>query len=752
MIRLKTWNLLVVLMVIQPFVFLSAQIAGWAGQFGGTGDDQGYSISVGDSGYVYVAGGFQDTADFDLGPGTANLVSTGTFDISVAKYDSLGNLIWAKSMGGSGTTTAFCRSIHVDPNGDLILTGMFKGGVDFDPGPGTHYLSSVISSAQDIFVVKLNAGGDLIWAKKIGNPYLNRAIDVTTDNSGNIHVTGYFRGTLDFDPGAGISTLTSAGGTSDNDIYVLKLDPNGNYIWAGRMGGSDSDVGQSIVVDSSGNMYVTGHFDASADFDPGPGSAYLAPSGINDVFITKLDASGNFIWAKQVGGNNTYIWSNDNAYAIDIDPFGDLYVSGTFYGTADFDPGPGTHNLISYDHQDIFILKLDSSGSFLWAHGFGGGFADDHGFHVTTDQAGNCYLAGYFGDTIDFDPGVGVHKLISKGDADAFILKLDRFGNYSWALSSGGPGMDRAQGVEVSNENQVYITGFFRDTAFFDYGSGIDSFVPYGGANDAFLMKIGQCPASSATDVISACDSYIWIDGITYTASNNIAKDTLVNAAGCDSIIYLDLTIDYSTTSTDTVVACDSYTWINGTTYTASNTTDTYLLSTAAGCDSLVTLNLTITTLDVSTTLLGADSIMANAVGASYQWLNCDSGYSVIPGETSQVFHVTTFSGGNYAVEVTRNGCADTSACNFLLSAYCTIDNPRISIYPNPSHGLIHVSPHLIGSFEIEITSADGRVIYPTTSFPGEQVDIALNEPAGLYILKLTTGAETKYYKLIHKP
>ena len=170
------------------------------------------------------------------------------------------------------------------------------------------------------------------------------------DDSGNVHTTGSFEGTVDFDPGAGSATRTSSGSL---DVFVQKLNASGTYDWAISFGASSSDQGYSVTVDASGNVYTTGSFLGTADFDPGSGTANLTSAGPWDIFIQKLNASGNFVWAKSFGDS-----SIDGGYSITTDASGNIFTTGHFAGTVDFNPGVGTANLTSAGNYDIFIQKL----------------------------------------------------------------------------------------------------------------------------------------------------------------------------------------------------------------------------------------------------------------------------------------------------------------------------------------------------------------------------------------------------------
>ncbi|MEZ4686991.1 MAG: SBBP repeat-containing protein [Bacteroidia bacterium] len=230
---------------------------------------------------------------------------------------------WAKSLVSRPFQLA--TSMAVDNNGDNYLTGGFKQTVDFDPGPGTANLTS--AGGTDMFVSKLDASGNFAWAKRIGGPGTTIAYDMKLDNTGNIYLTGAFQQTVDFDPGPGITNLTSEGLV---DIFVLKLDGSGNFVWAKRFGGISRNgaSGHGIALDRSGNIHITGTFVDSIDFDPGPGTAILRGAGTSDVFVLKLDANGDFVWVKGIAGSSVEI-----GYKIEVDASGNVYSIGEFEGT-----------------------------------------------------------------------------------------------------------------------------------------------------------------------------------------------------------------------------------------------------------------------------------------------------------------------------------------------------------------------------------------------------------------------------------
>ena len=456
----------------------------WAKRLGSTGSDRGYSVAVDASGNSYLTGHFYQTVDFDPGAGTANLTATGQLtDIFLAKYDASGNYVWAKNIAGSGSDRG--SSIMIDASGNSYITGQFTGTADFDPGAGTQMLTAT-GTAEDIFLAKYDASGNYVWANRIGDVNADIGYAVAVDASGNSYITGEFSGTVDFDPGAGTNSLTSGG----LDIFLAKYDASGNYVWAKRMGGGGNDAGYGVAVDASGNSYITGRFLITADFDPGPGTQNLTSAGAGETFLAKYDASGNYVWARRMGGAG-----HEYANAVAVDATGNSYITGVFTGTSDFDPGAGAQNLSS-SGDDIFVAKYDASGNYLWAKSMGGTTPDlgqDRGNAVAVDALGNSYWAGSFTGTADFDPGAGTAALTSGADlVDAYVLQLNNAGNYVWAKSLGGyrsaTAFDQGKSIKVDAAGNSYVTGYFTGTVDFDAGPGTQNLTAVNGSN-IFLAK-----------------------------------------------------------------------------------------------------------------------------------------------------------------------------------------------------------------------------------------------------------------------
>ncbi len=387
-------------------------------------------------------------------------------------------LEWAKSMGG--TLGDYGNSIAVSKSGSIYCSGSFQGTVDFDPHPTkTFNLSS--AGTSNVFITKLDAAGNFVWARALAGTSSDYAYSIAVDKQGNIYTTGTFFGTVDFDPGTGTSFLGSMGG---EDIFISKLDSSGNFVWAKTIGGSYDDKALSIAIDKSGNIYTTGSFSSAVDFDPNSGTAYLTASGAADVFVSKLDPSGNFVWAKKMGGS-----SNDYGVAIAVDTSNNVYTSGYFWGTANFDPTFGSAYFTSAGSADMFISKLDSTGNFIWAKQMGG-TSDDYQAGIAVDVKGNVYTTGRFNGTANFDPNGGIFNLSATGSSDIFISKLDPFGNFVWAKQIGGSSNDNGTSIALDTSNNVYTTGYFKGSIDFDPGAGVYSLGSTTGGNDMFISKL----------------------------------------------------------------------------------------------------------------------------------------------------------------------------------------------------------------------------------------------------------------------
>ncbi|MEQ1903425.1 MAG: hypothetical protein ABL888_04510 [Pirellulaceae bacterium] len=450
----------------------------WAQGTGGVEDDQGHGVAVDVAGNVYTTGYFERTIVFGQDPFFA-LTSNGGEDLFVTKTAPDGTVIWARSIGGSASDQG--NAITVDSVGNVIIGGKFSGTVDLNPGSAIASRTSVGTS--DRFLLKLDTNGNYVWDRHYRDPALMTIESVALDASGNVFATGYFEGTVDFAPGVAGGDLTAV----DHDGYIVKVNSSGNYVWARQIGNTGFDASHAITTDSAGNVFTTGVFSGAVDFDPGAGTSILSNSLQPDTFVYKLNAGGNFVWAKQFLGNRL-----QGGSAIDVDGLGNVYTAGGFEDTVDFDPGAGTarFNLTSSGNSDVFVSKLNSSGNFVWAKKMGGS-GEDLATGMAVDSRGNVYTTGTFEGTSDFNPGTARTDLTSFGGVDAFISKLNVDGNHVFSRQQGGAGNDFANSLALDDWGNILTTGHFESTADFDpRGGRLD--ITSNGTTDIFVSKLTQ--------------------------------------------------------------------------------------------------------------------------------------------------------------------------------------------------------------------------------------------------------------------
>jgi hypothetical protein len=441
----------------------------WAKSAGSTGSENGNSTTTDAFGNVYVTGGFTSpTITF----GATTLTNAGGNDMFLVKYDASGNVIWAKRAGGGGNE--FGQSVATDASGNVYVTGGFSSASII---LGTDTLTN--AGGTDIMIIKYDASGNLIWAKSDGGTGTENGQSIATDVSGNLYVTGSFTSpTITF----GANTFNgNTGGFGGSDVFIVKYNASGNVLWAKVAGGNIFDnKGQGIATDASCNVYVTGYFD-----HPGItfGTITVYDHGglglIYDMFVVKYDSSGNVVWAKGAGTQG-----DDRGYSITTDAFGNVYaIGGTNYSIT-----IGASTFYNVGGRDIFIIKYDSSGNVLWAKGAGGS-GDDYCQSCTIDASGNLYVTGYYNSPYI---NLGSSTLLVNTDGwgvtyDMFVIKYDPSGNLLWAMSEGGGyGDDKAYGVTTDSSGNVSVTGGTNSTITLGATT-----LPNAGGTDMFIAKLG---------------------------------------------------------------------------------------------------------------------------------------------------------------------------------------------------------------------------------------------------------------------
>jgi hypothetical protein len=428
---------------------------------GGSGYDESFAVTTDAAGNVYTAGYFQGTVDFDPGPGVASLTATGLYDGYLAKYTSSGDLVWVKHLSSSTNAEAYGWDLRVDAANNVYLTGAFTGAMTL----GTAVLTS--AGGDDGYVAKLDSSGDVLWARQLagtgedvlsevsvdaaGNVYVNGSFSdtatlagrsftstgrsdglvakfndvgvlqwaqaftgagddspwgIAVDAQGNVYTTGTFTDTVTI----GSQTLTSRG---DADGYLAKLNPSGQIQWVRQFGGTGHDFIGDVGVDAAGNVYTTGGFVGTMTL----GDTTLTSKGGTDVFVTKLNSDGSFLWSRSMGSA-----ADDWAGGLAVDAAGNTYYTGWFTGAGSFE-GQAT-TAATYTG---FLGKLDAAGNTVWTQVWGsgvGGTGGGWGYQVAIDGAGHIYVAGGFDGTADQDPGAGTFTMTSAGSWDAAVFQF----------------------------------------------------------------------------------------------------------------------------------------------------------------------------------------------------------------------------------------------------------------------------------------------------------------------------------------
>ncbi len=333
----------------------------WAVAAGGALDDEARGFALDAAGNVYFAGMFRNSADFDPTTGVTLLNSAGAEDIFVARYTTAGTLVWARAFGSTASDEAM--ALASDVAGNVYLGGFFSNTVDFDPSTATRALVS--AGDGDIVLAKYDADGRLLWADGMGGPQLDHINigEIIVDQQSGVTVSGQMRATVDLDPSAGQQTFTSAGST---DVFVARYAQNdGRYLAGYRFGGAGMDGSHSLRVDAAGDVLLAGWITGRVDMDPGVGERFLtgtSTGGGTDAFVARYTATGVNIWASALLSNANDAAALGMATGVAPGANGSVWVTGRFYGTADFSGGAGVATATSAGESDAFIAQFDAAG------------------------------------------------------------------------------------------------------------------------------------------------------------------------------------------------------------------------------------------------------------------------------------------------------------------------------------------------------------------------------------------------------
>lgn len=446
----KTSFLLILFIFISD---LSGQSLGteWYHIYKSTEDNRSRDIEIDHNGFIYNTGYF--TGDLDIDPGEGEIIfETESFgeDGYIIKMRPNGDIMWSKQLKAESFDAVIPYAVEVDDQSHVIVAGFYEGTVDFDPGSGTFNRTA---QGFDGFILKLDVNGDLIWFRAIEGAGDQAIFSMELDNDGSVFVTGYYSNTTDFDPSG---SRVEASAKSGDDPFVLKLDKDGSFEWVYTFGADGSfDGGNKIAVGDDGSIGVIGNYEGTIDFPTPSGMKTVEGRGSDDTFILKLDKDGNYEWSYDVGGE-----SRDYGQAVDIDKNGNLYFGGYTLSDDFVIDANGENVQKSFPEftRNTFLIKYAGDGTFnkLYVH------QAESLTDMKLDGKGHLYVCGAFDDEgyigsaeIDLTPP---HLEFE----DIYFMKLSEDLEPIESGSIVGLGEDLALDIEISDEDEVYITGWFK--------------------------------------------------------------------------------------------------------------------------------------------------------------------------------------------------------------------------------------------------------------------------------------------------
>jgi hypothetical protein len=664
----------------------------------GTGATTNYtsvtSLAMDKDGNRYMSGRYKGTYDFDPGAGTLNYTSTNTggsagFDLFITKLDKNDNLIWAKVIGTTNDNE-FVRNMTVDNNGNVIVTGVFREDMDFDPNVGTFTMSNgtTLTNFKSMFMMKLNTNGDFLWAKNFqantADGFALSVNEISVDASNNIMVSGNFTGTIDFDPNAGSVVVTSSNTGSRSDVFFLKMDASGNYGFYKKYGltydvdnngiqrSTLNEFGYSSVADASGNIYFLFVVATTT-----PANKYTilhkySPTGVQQwQNITTNPTSNGITYLKAV-----------------LDKLGNVFISAS-----------------------SSVVKINSSGATLWAKPI-------KGFNIGIDNNNNIIKTGNLSSGDDFDPGPTFYTItLQNSFSDALLSKMDNDGNFIYAKGLGASGNSNAAIIRqnITSYGDIQVWGYFDNSIDVDPSASTKTLTNTTGlTSPGFWATYSQTPCTGSPTLSStnatACNSYRWpTKAVTYTASG-IYKDTLTNAVGCDSIITLNLTINplpsiSLSNNNGTILTC-----VNPSTTVTSSGASTYAwtgtggftASTAAATISATGMYVVTGTSSLGCTatasvVITEDKVLPPAVNISYSRtsIDCINPTALLyannsPGSTFSWTGSGGFTATGYPITVSAGGVYTVTA---MGTNGCTVTATSVNIVSNKTAPTVAITP-----------------------------------------------------------
>ncbi|MFN0274415.1 MAG: T9SS type A sorting domain-containing protein [Chitinophagales bacterium] len=399
--------------------YTTANVLSWAIDWSLTNVD----LTVDNSGNAYVVSSFDGTVDFDPGAATYNLNSGSGSDMAIIKVNTSGLFQWAINAGNTTSGSMYPQAIALDAAGNIYVCGYFYSTQDFDPSATT--VNKTSAGSEDIYIAKYSNTGGLLWVNTVGSTSSDQALDLAVDGSGQVYVCGTFYGTVDFDPSASVSSLSSASGYTCG--FFAKYNTDGTFAYAKQLLGTNVTSIKNIILTYPDQLVLSGKFANTTDFDPSSGTNNLSPptTTTNDLFFAKYSVSGDLLWVKAIGASSTW---GEELNSIKTDIAGNIYAVGTYTYSIDMDPSASSTLLSSTlgDGNYSFLARYNYDGNLNWAYQIS---SNNTVWGLAVDNSYNIYTTGFYGSNIDVDVSPSTYSLTVSGFSfDSYIAKYSQTG------------------------------------------------------------------------------------------------------------------------------------------------------------------------------------------------------------------------------------------------------------------------------------------------------------------------------------
>jgi hypothetical protein len=772
----------------------------WVKTIGSNKEDQITSIAASNDGFVYVAGNFQDTIDLDNGPGVYSLISErytyyeGQLDtlsagrqLFLAKYTSDGQIVWGKQFGGDYLD--FAGIVKLDHAGDILLTGSYYGAIDFNLSDTLNAFG--ISGGQNTFIAKFSPNGDLIWDRRYESgaylpeydyDYTNFIInDIAFNDDNSMILCGTTTGQID----TYLNTVFNQNVINNrNTVFYQKLNSNGESEYLKFIKGSTSTLFssyiQAVSINQQGEFTLAGNFSDSLWINPDDPNYFIDLDSLSVQspygFFAHYNAAGVFQWSKSIIGGNSLLIRD-----MVIDSYGNHYMAGEFAQppgfndtrpAIDFDPGPGqyivpTETIGSYT-SSAFLASYTPSGDFRWAFWMVSPDASTYlngsvqGNFLELDAAERLIFGGSLKSVVlDIDRGPNVVSLQSdvtgiNGASSPFIARYTTNGNYISHKQFRGAGTCWQTSLSLDTNASIYTSGIFLGNYKFNYPNSLvttsANYINYNFPNDfslaqdGFFTKHQNCIQKTYINQTICSGDSILYNGYQLKSSGQYPRVISTNS-GCEQVEILNLNVIPAIAVNQLIGICE------GETFTVGNQTFNQsgiyqiVFPASNGCDSLVTTNLTVESLNAQISLVDNVYSALNApVDATFQWLDCNLNFAPLIAEVDPSYIAS--SNGNFAVEMSNGNCRDTSNCLAFLSLDLhTITSNQFKVYPIPADEILIIESGF-SNLPIRILDAQGRLIFETTSNSKRmEIDVRLFQ-SGLYFMQ--SNNTSKPFTILH--